>query len=65
MTSEIVRLTTENNHLQQEKQNVEEANKKLSNKAGSLVCSMTNVHAITYYVSLMLGLRVITINRLH
>ena len=37
MTVEIVRLTTETSHLQQEKQNLLEANKKVTNKAGGLV----------------------------
>ena len=43
VTSELVRLNTENSHLQQEKQSHVETIEKLSEKAAALVCMCTCV----------------------
>ena len=37
VTTELVRLSTENQHLQQEKQNAKEANERVTEKAANLV----------------------------
>ena len=42
VTSELVRLTTENSHLREDKQRLETASEKISSKAGTLV--HYNVH---------------------
>ena len=41
VTAEMVRLTTENDFLRQEKEKLDDSNSKMAQKAASLVCTCT------------------------